>query len=194
VSALGSFAPIAALADVDKSGDTVITYEGAPKPAEWGLSVPAALNLTEDETDANLDKNHAPEVKYNIGTVEIVSVDGTEFADQTSDRVFRVNVTSKYTGGQNNDYMRMANKTDNTQLVPLLVKVSDQGGNFADYQAGSASNITNFNNALVFKSKTDQSNPRMKKDVLFVVNQEAATLINTNNAGLENTLTWTALE
>ncbi|MEY8515308.1 hypothetical protein, partial [Lactococcus taiwanensis] len=45
VSALGSLAPMVAFADVAKNGDTVVTYEGATKPAEWGLSVPSTIQL-----------------------------------------------------------------------------------------------------------------------------------------------------
>ena len=182
-----------ASADTSKLGETVVTYEGAPQPAEWGLSMPANLNLTKDVSDTTLNSTH-PEVKYNIGTVEIVGTDDSEFVDRTSDRTFRVNVTSKYMGGQDNKYMRMVNKTDNTQMVPLMAKVGNQGVNVTDYQATPEAKLETFNSALVFESKSDQSNPRVKKDVVFAVVQEVAAQANTNNAGLDNTLSWTATE
>ncbi|MEY8521235.1 hypothetical protein [Lactococcus taiwanensis] len=84
VSALGSFAPIAALADVDKSGDTVITYEGAPKPVEWGLSVPATIKL-ENKISLN-----GRDICYGNGKVAIVNEEGQSLVDASKDRTFSV--------------------------------------------------------------------------------------------------------
>ena len=68
-SAVSSLAPLTAFADVAKDGQTTVTYEGAPTPAEWGISVPSSLVLSD-------------EVKQ-IGTVSIITEDDTKLVGHT---------------------------------------------------------------------------------------------------------------
>ncbi|WP_242328091.1 hypothetical protein, partial [Lactococcus lactis] len=86
VSAMSSLAPMAAFADVAKNGDTVVTYDGAPKPAEWGLSVPATVKFDKDAKTQYYNSL----IKFGNLQVAIVDENGTNFKDSTKDHNFEI--------------------------------------------------------------------------------------------------------
>ncbi|MGV8958740.1 hypothetical protein [Lactococcus lactis] len=114
ISALGSFAPMATFADVAKAGDTVVTYEGATKPAEWGLSVPSTIKLNEGTCTAQGNLYLVKNCKINI-----VKTDGSDYSDP-QDKTFILK------GNMSNDGY-LVGKVDTSQKVQLQAKIMDIG-------------------------------------------------------------------
>ncbi|MCW2279543.1 hypothetical protein, partial [Lactococcus lactis] len=116
ISALGSFASMATFADVTKNGDTVVTYEGAPKPAEWGLSVPATVKLDKEAGDS----------MYGNAKVSIVDSDTATTFKGNEDKTFRVKFKSHYLNGNT---MMLRNAKDQKISTVMYVTRTPQTAN-----------------------------------------------------------------
>ncbi|MGV8956354.1 hypothetical protein [Lactococcus lactis] len=181
ISALGSFAPMAASADVAKNGDTVVTYEGVPKPAEWGLSVPATVKL---DTEVNGYKIHNDKI-------EIVKVDGSTFEDTTTDHNFSISGTVKNLGANNKPVL--VNVNDSTKTTPLLLGVTSQGA--SDPGIGSLDirpNTSKISN-IAISTKQDNSSSAPHVYLRSAVTKSKAESA-ANGADLNTTISWTVTE
>ncbi|MEY8515264.1 hypothetical protein [Lactococcus taiwanensis] len=168
-SAVASIAPIGAFADTSKSGDTVVTYEGAPQPAEWGLSVPASVKL---DKSGNVGTDPGT---YGIGKLAIVTETGSDYVDSVKDHTFNVYGTGT---------SEIGNK-------PLYVGAGNQGDAEPTTWIGSASN--NFGDDLDFDfvTKADGSNVQPTMYINFGVKDKDS---GTVNVGDSTTISWTATE
>lgn len=136
-------------ADTKKEGDTVVSYTApAPKPKDWGISVPASVELNKEEgvsTSISNDPRRTVTVmlpaEYGEGQLSIVDADGKTFADPSKDRTFTVSATSADTDGENNDWVLKAK--DGT-LATLLVNKQNVDMGLKFYQP-SDNNPCNFN-------------------------------------------------
>ncbi|MEY8515021.1 hypothetical protein [Lactococcus taiwanensis] len=182
ISALGTL-PQIVLADVTKAGDTVITYEGAPKPAEWGLSVPATINM-----DKKADNDRRA---YGNGKVAIVNEDGTAFTDKTKARTFKVVGSGVNKDSNNQNVLVDANKGTAT-TAHLFARFEDQGGEqptalisgVGDTAADSKDDVL----TTVLESKIDNS---IATHRWLQVNVFTERLQGQN---VKTTLSWTATE
>ncbi|MEY8515260.1 hypothetical protein [Lactococcus taiwanensis] len=78
-SAVASIAPVSVFADAAKNGDTVVTYDGTPQPAEWGLSVPATVKLDASGEVISVANRQNYPVTYGTGQVKIIQEDGSDY-------------------------------------------------------------------------------------------------------------------
>ncbi|MEY8515298.1 hypothetical protein [Lactococcus taiwanensis] len=185
ISALGTL-PQLVLADVAKAGDTVITYEGAPKPAEWGLSVPASVKL-DKVSDVNGAKIHYGNMK-----VAVVDAQGQVLVDASKDRTFSVagkgtgtngNLVFADSSGKKFDnylYAAYAGNQGDAEPATMTKTIWDAASNKAD----------TLNSDII--TKADGSNAKSEKWLQFGVN-EAKQGFNVKDSYTE-TISWTATE
>ncbi|WP_242327898.1 hypothetical protein [Lactococcus lactis] len=184
-SALGSL-PQAVLADVAKAGDTVVTYEGAPQPAEWGLSVPASINL-DKVSDIDGAKIHYGNLK-----VAVVDAQGQSLVDATKDRTF--SVSGKGTGANGGLAFDdgSGNKSDNFLFAAYAgnqgdTEPTDMTKSVWDVAANTA---TALDSDII--TKADGSNAKSEKWVQFGVDEAKSGF---DKAGhYTETISWTATE
>ncbi|MGV8956936.1 hypothetical protein [Lactococcus lactis] len=184
LSALGSFAPMAAFADVAKNGDTVVTYEGAPKPAEWGLSVPATIKLDKTTDGGN--------TAWSSGKFEIVKDDGSTFSDTSKDRTFTISGTPKENVGSADRFYLFEDgiNTQGKDKIEVMMKAQDQGAseptNWAT--AASGSSIALSQATFDINSKSDGSVAPSRYWVAGIHREPLQKL------NYSNTMSWTATE
>lgn len=89
------------------------------KPAEWGLSVPATINMNQ-----KADNNKRA---YGNGKVAIVNEDGTAFIDKTKARTFEI-VGSGVNKDSNNQNILVDANTGAATTAHLSARFEDQGG------------------------------------------------------------------
>lgn len=187
-STLGGLSQVA-FADSSKSGNTVVTLDAVPQPVEWGLSVPASLTL-----DKTYSASDGTILAYDSNQISITKEDGTNFKDDGQDRSFKVGFTSEF---ESNGYMRIKNANTESSIT-LTGIVHRQGFEYPEHSDNNvivnSAGIENVANALSFESKADGSNEKMTKTIEFYVAKNKADNINTNGAGLRNTISWTATE
>ncbi|MEY8515274.1 hypothetical protein, partial [Lactococcus taiwanensis] len=172
----------------------VVTYEGAPQPAEWGLSVPASVKLDKIATN---DSNLA----YGDAKLAIVGEDGNDsFTDVNKDHSF---VVSGALNGITGSTMTLVNNGDTSQHTYLMAKALSQGTAATenvsmDIRNAMKSNIEN----IEIISKTDNSTTP-ERYMQFGVHKQrtseggseiGADAKNENGAGLSATIAWTAAE
>ncbi|MGV8957630.1 hypothetical protein [Lactococcus lactis] len=184
ISALGSFAPMMAFADVAKNGDTVVTYEGAPKPAEWGLSVPSTIRLDKVADSGN--------TRWGTGKLEIVSEDGSTFQDKTKDRTFSIDGTPTLVSPRaSKTFMIFKDEDASTNGCMVYVKALDQGATEPTAWPGQAdASISALKNIeIVSMSNNSKSPSRILGLGAYESNDP---LVWTHN--FTNTIQWTATE
>ncbi|MEY8515294.1 hypothetical protein, partial [Lactococcus taiwanensis] len=165
--------------DVAKSGNTVVTYEGAPKPAEWGLSVPATLNLNKN------DKKWY----FNNAKVAILDSTGGEYSGKTPQK-FIVSGTSSVV---KNDKVGMtADPQKNNYLAPLNMYVANQGDNEPASPASGSFQTTQTTNTLQ-NIEFDSSKGKVYKYIQFALWKDDLTE-NDQKKTLSSTISWTASE
>ncbi|WP_242328171.1 hypothetical protein [Lactococcus lactis] len=196
ISALGSFAPMATFADVTKNGDTVVTYEGAPKPAEWGLSVPANLEL-KDEPGAESMQPGDVYLAIKNCKLSIVKEDGTDYTD-TQDRTFNLK------GEVANEGYLVGTK-DPTKKTALEAKIMDVGApdekddEFNGYGISGA-DLKNQTIEATYKADGSQKAERYVKLYSFLRTDSSINkvgvkdLIEAGSGSLQTSVSWTATE
>ncbi|MCW2280409.1 hypothetical protein [Lactococcus lactis] len=186
ISAFGSLAPMAASADVAKNGETVVTYESAPKPAEWGLSVPSTIRL-----DKVADSGDS---RWGTGKLEIVSEDGSTFQDKTKDRTFSIDGEPAHLSPDNKDVF-MIFKDGVTSSEPLekcsvYIKTLDQGATeLTAWPEQATTSISALKNIEIVSMSNNSKSPSR---ILGLKARCPYTIIWRNN--LTNTIQWTATE
>lgn len=184
ISALGSFAPMAASADVAKAGDTAITYEGAPKPAEWGLSVPSTVKL--DEGTSNTGQSGLFTSKN--CKLSIVKENGTDYTD-TQDKTFNINGSVENAG-------KLIGTKDTSIKSDLNVYISKVGDSnekedtFEGYGI-SGSTLKDQNIEATYKADGSQKAERYVKLYAFTQDLQNKTKDGEN---LQTSVSWTATE
>ena len=179
---------VIAHADTTKSGDTVVSYTGtAPQPKDWGISVPATVNLSENSTGTTI-------LKYGNAKLAIVNADGTsDFTDTSANHKFTISGQSQYatTTAEYGPLMYLGdssqpyNQEDYLYAYPLpqgSAPTSDV--TWTSEQNAWPSRIQN----LEIDSNTTNSTPT-ERYVQFAVNKEKA-----GTKTLSNTISWTASE
>ncbi|MCW2282234.1 hypothetical protein [Lactococcus lactis] len=183
-SAVASIAPVSVFADAAKNGETVVTYDGAPQPAEWGLSVPATVKL-----DKEASTNSTNKFAYSNSKIAIVSQDGSEFEDSNKDRTFTVNGTSANIDAANNN---MLLKGADNSTVRMLAHVYNQGtaaNSNWDMQSSNA-NADNLHNIDITSSKDGNSTKKTERNIQF----GGDVALMTAHTNYSNTISWTANE
>ncbi|MGV8956348.1 hypothetical protein [Lactococcus lactis] len=185
ISALGSFAPMAASADVAKNGDTVVTYEGAPKPAEWGLSVPSTIKL-DKETDSGT-------TKWGYGKIAIVKEDGSEFSDTTKDRTFRIAGVPKL-GSDSAFYLYQDNDVTKASVKAMITPLAQGAADPVDWKVASVNSGFSVKLCANFDidAKSDNSIPPSRNWVIGIHDDGGSSIIKKYN--YSNTMAWTATE
>ncbi|WP_242326930.1 hypothetical protein [Lactococcus lactis] len=184
LSVLGSFAPMAAFADVAKAGDTVVTYEGAPKPAEWGLSVPSTVKL--DEGTSNAGQSGIFTSKN--CKLSIIKEDGTDYTD-TQDKTFNINGSVENAG-------KLIGTKDTSIKVDLNVYISKVGDSnekedtFVGYGI-SGSTLKDQNIEATYKADGSQKAERYVK--LYAATQQLQS-VTKDGENLQTSVSWTATE
>ncbi|MCW2282231.1 hypothetical protein [Lactococcus lactis] len=186
LSALGSFAPMAASADVAKNGDTVVTYEGAPKPAEWGLSVPANVKLDKSSNVAGSN------IHYGNMKVGIVDDQGQSLVDATKDRTFSVSGKGTGTNGNLSFTDKSGQKYNNFLYAAYTGNQGDSEPTTMTKAVWDAASNDATKLVSNFETKADGSNANAEKWVQFGVN-EAKQGFN-KNTNYSETISWTATE
>ncbi|WP_242328189.1 hypothetical protein [Lactococcus lactis] len=181
LSVLGSFAPMAALADVAKAGDTVVTYEGAPKPAEWGLSVPATVKLDKEANDS----------MYGNAKVSIVDSDTATTFKGNEDKTFLVRLKSQYL---NRGHMILRNAKDQKISAAMYTSRTPQSAN-EDEPTGWATptdgGSTNRETSTEIAAPADGS---VKASRWFQFIGEHVKKLTPAGDSMTDTLSWTAIE
>lgn len=112
-SAISCLAPITALADETKEGETKVTYNSAPpKPAAWGITVPSIIDLG----NANYS-DKGTTYACGSGKLGIVDAIGSVFAD-TKDRTFSISAVKVGNVTEPSANMRLEN-IDKTTMFTL---------------------------------------------------------------------------
>ncbi|MGV8958739.1 hypothetical protein [Lactococcus lactis] len=182
ISALGSFAPMAAFADVAKNGDTVVTYEGAPKPAEWGLSVPSTVKFDKDAKTRYID---AP-IKFGNLQVAIVDENGTSFKDSTKDHNFEI--VPKGTNFDNKGVSTI--KSADGSIGRIYYSLALKQGQAAPTDDMDYANSGNWATTTI-ETKADGSNVNPTVDYQIGIGANGLVSVSTQ---LTDTISWTATE
>ncbi|MCW2282186.1 hypothetical protein [Lactococcus lactis] len=169
-SAVASIAPVSVFADAAKNGETVVTYDGTPQPAEWGLSVPATVKL-----DKNGNVGTEPGV-YGVGKLAIVTETGADYEDSVKDHTFNV-------------YGSVS--ADKIGEKPLYFGTGNQGDAEPTSWIGTPQNNLADDLDFDFVTKADGSNVAPNLYINFGVKDGDA---GTVNVGDSTTISWTAAE
>ncbi|MCW2282225.1 hypothetical protein [Lactococcus lactis] len=168
-SAVASIAPVSVFADAAKNGETVVTYDGTPQPAEWGLSVPATVKL-----DKNGNVDTEPGV-YGVGKLAIVTETGADYKDSVKNHVFNVHGSVS---------------ADKIGEKPLYFGAGNQGNAEPTSWVGTPQdNLTNGLDIMLTTTTSGSVAPNLY--INFGVKDEDA---GTVNVGDSTTVSWTAAE
>lgn len=178
-SAVSSLAPMTALADVAKNGQTTVTYEGAPQPAEWGLSVPATVKLD----------HKSGYVSYGNAKIEIVDKNGTAFKDSTKEHTF--DIAGSSANKNSGDQMILVDENTGVSLdEKLFAKFGNQGEEASETKVGINTALSDSSSESALKttivSKTDNSVAPHN----WIQFQTYASCLQNG----KNTISWTATE
>ncbi|MGV8956345.1 hypothetical protein [Lactococcus lactis] len=178
-SAVASIAPVSVFADAAKNGDTVVTYDGTPQPAEWGLSVPATIKL-DKITDSG-------QTAWGSEKLEIVKDDGSTFSDTSKDRTFTISGTPKNLTEAN----RFTLHGENNLAINTMMNALPQGeGEPTEWRKASAgSNMTLDKATFDIISKSDGSTTPSRYWVVGIHDGAGLKPVN-----YSNTMAWTATE
>lgn len=182
VSAMSSLAPMAAFADVAKNGDTVVTYEGTPTPADWGLSIPATVKF---DKDAKTRYNNAS-IKFGNLQVAIVDENGTSFKDSTKDHSFEIVPKGTNINSKGVSTIKSADGSIEKVYYSLALKQGQAAPTDDMNYANSGSWAT-----TTIKTKADGSNVNPTVDYQIGIGANGLKSISTQ---LTDTISWTATE
>lgn len=186
ISTLG-IPQLAVHADTTKSGNTVVSYTGtAPKPKDWGISVPSAVDLsTEEGNFAGISH-----VNYGTGELSIVTAEGSSFEDPSRNRSFSVSGTSQYVAYENM-CIPPINQTSDLRTAPwLYASIADQGAVKPTGIPSNASSDPKTIQNITFESKADgNSHSPLTRYITF-----AANVSNNRNVNYSDKISWTAKE
>lgn len=188
VSALGSFAPMAASADAAKNGETVITYEGAQKPEEWGLSVPATVNLDK------IPSNGSAASRYGNAKLAIVSSDANTDFKGTTDKTFVINGSVLYKNGDGK--MLFKNAKDESITTDMYGMLDSQTADAAEPTAwndpaGQRSENESLLKNIEIQAPADGS---LKPARWLQIYGDDVATITPEGDSMTNTISWTANE
>ena len=180
---------VIAHADTTKSGNTVVSYTGtAPQPKDWGISVPATVNLSENSTGTTV-------LKYGNAKLAIVNADGTtDFTDTSANHKFTISGQSQYVnnGGGFGPFLMYLNDPDTPSIqdnflyaYPLSQGVTPTSD--VTWTSEADANPTRIQN-LEIDSNTTNNTPT-ERYVQFAANKEKA-----GTQTLSDTISWTASE
>lgn len=115
------------LDQLQRNGNTTVTYEGAPQPAEWGLSVPTTVKL--DKPLANDKKNEGIAMYGNVKIAIVATETNTDFKGNT-DKTFVVNGSALYK--TTNGLLELVNVKDHTKSVKMFGLLKPQTADGAE--------------------------------------------------------------
>ena len=187
---------VIAHADTTKSGDTIVSYTGtAPQPKDWGISVPATVNLSETEKAAAFNNLGVTGTrKYGSGNLSIVDANGAAFEDPSGNRTFSVSGTSQVTANQ--EWLMMKDSNGNT--VDLAFGVTDQGrNNPAVIQQVmdnvKDNNVKNLQNITFTSNSQGNTSKPLTRGVAFFANTASKAPLDLSKS-YSDTISWTASE
>ncbi|MEY8521335.1 hypothetical protein, partial [Lactococcus taiwanensis] len=168
--------------DVAKSGNTVVTYEGAPKPAEWGLSVPAAVKF---DKNAKTQYSGSP-IKFGNLQVSIVNETGTSFKDSTQDHNFEIVPKGTNLNSKGVSTVKSADGAIEKVYYSLALK-QGQAAPTDDMDYAKSGNWA----TTTIETKADGSNVNPSVDYQIGIGANGLQGISTQ---LTDTVSWTATE
>uniref|UniRef100_UPI001F5806C6 hypothetical protein n=1 Tax=Lactococcus lactis TaxID=1358 RepID=UPI001F5806C6 len=96
-------------------GETVVTYDGTPQPAEWGLSVPATVKLDKEVNDDSM---------YGNAKIAIVSTDTNTDFKGDADQTFVVSGSALYK--DEHGLLQLKNAKDQSIVTGLFGMLENQ--------------------------------------------------------------------
>ncbi|MEY8515295.1 hypothetical protein, partial [Lactococcus taiwanensis] len=163
---------------------TVVTYEGAPQPAEWGLSVPASVKLDNETSTTSTNK-----FAYSNSKIAIVSQDGSDFEDNSKDRTFNVNGVSANVNSVNNNMLLKGSDNSTTRMLAHVYNQGVSASTGWDEQSSNAT-VSNIQNIEFTSSKDGNSSKKLERGVQFGADIYKIT----PDINYSNTISWTATE
>lgn len=169
-------------ADTKKAGDTIVSYTAQVQPKQWGISVPANVDLGKNESYPNCLQANA--------TLSIVTDTGALFTDV---KIHTFNVSGNFTTPVVDDQFCFVNNEDKQQVKGQL-RLFNQGDTVKDWgTAGGTYTTTEGLKSIVIKSYDDK-HVAPSRVVQFEGDKDKLEAANKNNAGLSARISWTAKE